>query len=464
VLHDPVLLSRIQFGFTVTFHIIFPTMSIGLALFLAIVEGLWLKTRNGLYLQIYRFWLRIFALGFGVGVVTGIVLSFEFGTNFSGFSRMVGPVIGPMIGLEVLTSFFLEAGFLGIMLFGFDRVGPRLHYAATCLVSLGTLMSASWILAANSWMQTPQGMVLQGDHFEVVDWVGVIFNPSFPFRLPHMLLAAFITVSFLVAGVGAHYLLAGRHQEFARKTLSMGLGFATVLVACQVFLGDILGGVMARHQPSKIEAMEGNWHDQPSADYLFLIVPDSVHERNSYQWGIPYLGSLLVTHSLDGPVPGLADTPPGERPPMGPVFYAFRLMYILGTVMFVVVCIGSWLRIQRRLYSSRWFLRILVWMVPSGFLATIGGWYTAEVGRQPWVVYGHLRTADAVSPVPPAAVLSTFLLIVAVYSLFFSGFLAFALKAIRNGPESLEQLPVLPGPVKRVHAAAADEPKEASPA
>jgi cytochrome bd ubiquinol oxidase subunit I len=451
VSHDPILLSRIQFAFTVTFHIIFPTMSIGLALFLVIVEGLWLKTRDVLYMEIYRFWLRIFALAFGVGVVTGIVLSFEFGTNFSVFARMVGPVIGPMIGLEVLTSFFLEAGFLGIMLFGLGRVGPRLHYAATCLVSFGTLLSAAWILSANSWMQAPAGFVLHHDHFDVVNWMQVIFNPTFRFRYPHMLLAAFITVSFLVAGVGAYYLLHNRHRDFARKTFSMGLGFASVLVACQVFLGDILGGEMSHHQPAKLQAFEGNWHDTPTADYLLLVVPDSVHERNSYQLGIPYLGSLLVTHSLHGAVPGLTDSPAGQRPPMAPVFYAFRMMYLIGTFMFAVVCIGIWLRVRGKLYSTRWFLKLMLWMTPSGLFATIGGWYTAEIGRQPWVVYGQLRTADAVSPVPPQAVLGSLVLIALTYSLFFAGFLAFALKAIRKGPADLTETPVIAGPVKRAY-------------
>lgn len=446
---DPVLVARVQFAFTVTFHIIFPTMSIGLAMFLAITEGMWLKTKNALYLRIYRFWLVIFAMAFGVGVVTGIVLSFEFGTNFSGFARMAGPVIGPMIGLEVLTSFFLEAGFLGIMLFGMNRVGPKLHFFATCMVAFGTLTSASWILSANSWMQTPAGIALQGDHFAVTDWLKVVFNPSFLFRLPHMLMAAFLTGSFLVAGIGAYYLLRNVHVDFARKTLSLGLGFASVLIGTQLFLGDILGGVIAQYQPSKMQAIEGNWKDAPSASYLLLVVPNAKEERNEYQLGIPYLGSILVTHSLHGAVPGLTNTPKEQRPPMGPVFYAFRLMFFIGTLMFAAVATSIVLRLRGALYSSPWFLKWMLWMTPSGLLATVGGWYTAEIGRQPWVVFGKLLTADAVSPVPPQAVLTSLIVIMSSYALFFTGFLTLALKAIRKGPTDAPLEPLVAGPVKR---------------
>ncbi|MDB5861983.1 MAG: cytochrome ubiquinol oxidase subunit [Ramlibacter sp.] len=452
---DPVLLARIQFAFTVSFHIVFPTMSIGLALFLAIVEGLWLKTGDGLYLRIYRFWLRIFALGFGVGVVTGIVLSFQFGTNFSRFAQMAGSVLGPMIGLEVLTSFFLEAGFLGIMLFGFKRVGPRLHFLATCMVALGTILSASWILAANSWMQTPAGFAFTDGRFVPVEWLKVIFNPSVPYRLPHMLLAAYITASFLVAGVAAHYLLQQRHVAFARRTLSMALAFASVLIAAQVFLGDLLAGVVARHQPAKIQAIEGNWNDVPRADYLLVIVPDSQRERNSVQLGIPLLGSLLVTHSVDGTVPGLRNTPPADRPPMGPVFYGFRVMYLLGTAMFFTACAGLWLKWRGTLFESRRFLRLLVWMSPTGLLATLGGWYTAEIGRQPYVVYGQLRTVDAISPVPPGAVLSSLVAFVLIYGLFLYGFLRLTSMAIRKGPEGDPQPAGSPPAVRRTRPALA---------
>lgn len=446
---DPVVLARVQFALTVTFHIIFPTMSIGLATFLAVTEGLWLYTKNDLYLRIYRFWLTPFALGFGVGVVTGIVLSFEFGTNFSTFARMTGPVLGPMIGLEVLTSFFLEAGFLGIMLFGMERVGRKLHFAATCLVAFGTLFSASWILSANSWMQTPAGFSRVGDHFEVINWLAVIFNPSYPFRLPHMLLAAMITAGFLVTGIGAYYLHRARHLDFARKTVSLGLGFVSLCIATQLFLGDILGGVIAQHQPSKMEAIEGNWEDTPRAPYLFLIVPNSAAEKNEFQLGIPYLGSILVTHSVDGVVPGLKDTPRDLRPAMGPVFYAFRLMYVVGTLMFIVACIGLWLRATHRLFNTAWFHRLLIYMTPSGFLATIGGWYTAEMGRQPWVVFGALRTADAVSPVPAQAMLVTLIVIASTYALFFSGFLVLFLRVIAKGPDDPAAAPAVSGSLKR---------------
>ena len=308
---DAAILARTQFAFTVSFHIIFPTISIGLASFLATIEALWLKTKNAVYLQIYRFWLNIFAMAFGVGIVTGIVLSFEFGLGFARFAQIAGPAIGPMIALEVLTSFFLEAGFLGIMLFGLHRVGPRLHFFATCAVAAGTLMSASWILSANSWMQTPAGVTIQNGRLTVLNWRDVIVNPSWLYRLPHMLTAAYLTASFLVAGVGAYYLLRGKHIAFARKSVAMGTAFATVLIGCQVFIGDILYGTMLKFQPSKMQAAEGFWEkeSQSPAPYYWIIVPDQKHERNRIALGIPVLGSVWLTHSLKGRVEGLKNTP-----------------------------------------------------------------------------------------------------------------------------------------------------------
>jgi cytochrome bd ubiquinol oxidase subunit I len=434
---DPALLARIQFGFTVSFHIIFPTISIGLAMFLAITEGLWLKTKDPLYLQIYRFWLGIFAMAFGVGVVTGIVLSFEFGLAFAKFGQMAGPAIGPMIALEVLTSFFLEAGFLGIMLFGLHRVGPRLHFLATCMVALGTLLSASWILSANSWMQTPDGIEVVNGHVVVTDWLKVVINPSWLYRLPHMLTAAYITGSFLVAGVGAWYLLRGEHVPFGRRTVSMGTAFATILIATQVFLGDILYGKMVQLQPAKMQAAEGFWDKQSEspAPYYWIIAPDQEHQRNRFALGIPALGSIWLTHSLDGRVDGLKNTPVDRQPQMGWVFYGFRVMYGIAIIMFGVAVASLWLRWGGRLFNTRWFLRTLVIMTPSGIVATLGGWYLAETGRQPWVIYGILRTIDAVSPVPADALLSSLIAFICIYALFLTAFVLFAVRMIRRGPQ-----------------------------
>ena len=448
---DPALLARVQFAFTVSFHIIFPTISIGLAWFLVMVEGLWLKTGDLLYQQIYRFWLNIFAMSFAVGVVTGIVLSFEFGLAFAKFAQLAGPVIGPLIGLEVLTSFFLEAGFLGIMLFGTGRVGPRLHFVATCMVALGTLLSASWILAANSWMQTPDGVAWQDGHFVVTDWWRVVVNPSWPVRLPHMLLAALSTGAFLVSGVSAWYLLRSRETEFARRTLSLGMGSACVLIAAQVFVGDLLYGTMLKHQPAKMQAAEGFWERQSAspAPYLWIIVPDQAQQRNLVQLGTPYLGSIWLTHSLDGRVEGLTNTPVDRQPKMALVFYSFRTMYVIAMAMFSLAVISLWLRWHGRLYSTRWFLRALVMMTPAGIVATLGGWYTAEVGRQPYVIYGLLRTADALSPVPAATLLLTLVTFVCVYTLFGSAFLIFTLRLIRRGPSGLPGYALPAGSLKR---------------
>ena len=433
---EPAVVARTQFAFTVSFHIIFPTISIGLASFLAIVEGLWLKTKDQIYLQIYKFWLSIFAMAFGVGVVTGIVLSFEFGLGFAKFAQMAGSAIGPLIALEVLTSFFLEAGFLGIMLFGMNRVGPRLHFLATCLVALGTLMSASWILSANSWMQTPDGVRIQGGRVVVVDWLHVIVNPSWLYRLPHMLMAAYLTASFLVSGVGAWYLLRDQHLPFARKTVALGTAFATILIAVQVFLGDILYGTMLRHQPSKMQAAEGFWEklSQSPAPYYWIIVPDQENQRNKLAIGVPWLGSIWLTHSLRGRVEGLSNTPRDHQPLMGMVFYAFRIMYGLAILMFAVGIASIWHRLRGTLFTSRPFLRALVWMSPCGVFATLAGWYVAETGRQPWVIYGMLRTADAVSPVPGHVFLATLIAFVCLYSMFMTAFLYFALRIIRRGP------------------------------
>jgi len=447
---DAAILARTQFAFTVSFHIIFPTISIGLALFLAVFEGLWLKTKDALYLQIYKFWLNIFAMAFGVGVVTGIVLSFEFGLGFAKFAKLAGPVIGPMIGLEVLTSFFLEAGFLGIMLFGLNRVGPRLHFFATCMVALGTVLSASWIMSANTWMQTPDGVVWENGRLVVRDWWRVIVNPSWLVRLPHMLSAAYLTGSFLVAGVGAWYLLKKTHLAFARRTVSLGLAFGSVLIAGQVFIGDLLYGTMLKHQPAKMQAAEGFWTKQSDspAPYLWVIIPDKKNQRNLLQLGTPWLGSIWLTHSLDGRVEGLKNTPVQDQPSMGWVFYGFRTMYVIAIAMFALASASLWLRWRGKLFSTRWFLIALAWMTPSGIFATLGGWYTAEIGRQPYVIYGLLRTADAVSPVPAGTLLSSLIAFIVIYSIFFTAFLVFVIRAIRRGPKEMVEF-VPSGSLKR---------------
>jgi cytochrome d ubiquinol oxidase subunit I len=448
---DPLILARIQFAFTVTFHIIFPTISIGLALLLAIVKGLFLKTRDPVYQQIYRFWLNIFAMSFAIGVVTGIVLSFQFGLTFSRFAQIAGPVIGPLIALEVLTSFFLEAGFLGIMLFGEGRVGQKLHFFATCMVALGTVLSSAWIMSANSWMQTPDGVAWENGRLVVTNWWKVVVNPSWPVRLPHMLLAAYITASFLVSGVSAWYLLKGRETVFARRTLSLAMAAACILIATQVMIGDRLGGVIVKYQPAKLQAAEGWWDKTtPSpTPYLWVIWPDQKAQFNRFEMGTPYFGSIWLTKSLTGSIGGLRNTPVAEQPRMVLVFYSFKLMLALGMTMFAVAVTSLWLRWHGRLYSTRWFLRILVVMTPSGVLATLGGWYTAEIGRQPWVINGILRTADAVSPVPATTLLSTLITFVCVYTVFFFAFLIFTLRLIRRGPGGLPAHALPSGSLKR---------------
>jgi cytochrome d ubiquinol oxidase subunit I len=448
---DPLILARMQFAFTISFHIIFPTISIGLALFLAIVEALWLKTGDLVYRQIYRFWLNIFAMSFGIGVVTGVVMSFQFGLTFAKFAQLAGPVIGPLIGYEALTAFFLEAGFLGIMLFGESRVGPKLHFFATCMVALGTTISTAWILAANSWMQTPDGVAWDHGRLIVTDWWRVIANPSWPVRLPHMLLAAYLTAAFLVSGVSAWYLLRRRETAFARRTLSLGMGAACILIAAQVFVGDHVGTTLVKYQPAKLQAAEGWWDKTtPSpTPYLWVIVPDQAGQRNRFQMGTPYFGSIWLTRSLHGTIGGLRNTPVDRQPRMVLVFYSFKIMLALGMTMFTLAVISLWLRWHGRLYSARWFLRTLVVMTPSGIVATLGGWYMAEIGRQPFVITGMMRTADAVSPVPAATLLSTLIAFVCVYAVFLGAFLIFTLRLIRRGPAGLPAHALPSGSLKR---------------
>jgi cytochrome bd ubiquinol oxidase subunit I len=443
---DAVLLSRIQFGFTLAFHIIFPTLTIGIAVFLVIIESLWLRTQQELYFYIYRFWVKIFGISFGIGVVSGIVLSFEFGTNFSRFSEAAGNVIGPLLGYEVMTAFFLEASFLGIMLFAWHRVGNRLHFIATCVVALGTILSAFWILAANSWMQTPAGHGVEEGIFYVISWKEVIFNSSFPYRFTHMLLAAFLSATFLIAGVAGWYLLTGQHQSLACSCFSLALSFAIVLAPAQILVGDFHGLQVQRDQPIKVAAMEGLWETAEGVPFLIFAWPDQAQATNRFEIGIPKAASLILQHELEGKVVGLNEVSPEDRPYVPIVFFSFRLMLAIGFLFLFVALLGLWLRRKEQLYEKPWFFRLCIFTAPLGLVATIAGWMVAEVGRQPWVVYGLARTVDMASTIPAQAVLTSLSLFILVYGILFLVFIYYLFKVIRLGPEyKIDPPPFKPG-------------------
>lgn len=429
-------LSRIQFAFTITFHIIFPALTIGTASFLAVLEGCWLKTHRPVYRDLYHFWVKIFAINFGMGVVSGLVMAYEFGTNWSGFSRFAGGITGPLLAYEVLTAFFLEAGFLGVMLFGWKRVGRGLHFFSTIMVALGTLVSATWIVASNSWMQTPQGFVIENDRVVPVDWVAVIFNPSFPYRLAHMSVAAFLATALFVAAAGAWHLRQGNDTRAVRKMLSMALWLILVLAPAQALIGDAHGLNTLRYQPAKLAAIEGHWqNDEPKGMPLLLFGwPDMEREETRWALAVPRLGGLVLTHEWDGQITGLKDFPKENRPNSTIVFWTFRVMVGLGMLMIALGLWGLALRRRGALWASPLFLRVTTWMGPAGLLALLAGWFTTEIGRQPFVVYGVLRTADAVSPHDPIAVSVTLLGFVVVYLFAFGAGTAYVLRLIRKGP------------------------------
>ena len=434
---DAEILARLQFAFTVSFHILFPTLTIGLAGFLLFVEAAWLRTKDGAYLRLYHFWVRIFALTFGMGVVSGIVLSYQFGTNWSEFSRISGPVLGPLIGFEVLTAFFMEAGFLGVMLFGWNKVGPRLHFLATFLVAFGTTLSSFWILSANSWMQTPQGAHIDPVLGSYVpdDWWAIIFNPSFPYRLSHMLTASFLTTAIFIAGVSAYYVLSGKHKALAAKSQSIALWAVLVLAPLQIFIGDQHGLNVLEHQPIKVAAMEANWDRQAGAPLLLFALPDSKLEKNHFEISIPKGASLILTHDPNGVVPGLKDVPKEDRPPVGVVFWSFRVMVGLGMLFLLIGVWGAYTRYKGGLQKSVWFNRLCLIATPTGFIATLAGWFVAEVGRQPYTIYGVLRTGDSASPVISATMIATTLTVfLIVYGGLFGAYLYYLVKLIRVGP------------------------------
>jgi cytochrome d ubiquinol oxidase subunit I len=442
---DAVTLSRIQFAFTIAFHIIFPAFTIGLASWLAVLELRWLMTGREAFRDLYRFWIKVFAISFGLGVVSGIPMSFQFGTNWSGFADFTGDVLGPLIAYEVVTAFTIEAGFLGIMLFGWTRVGDRLHFLATCMVALGTLMSAFWILSANSWMQTPDGYEIVDGRAVAVDWWRIVFNPSFPNRFMHMVGGAYLTTSLAVAGMSAFMLLRARrrgepHERhvLARTSLSWALWFVAVFAPVQAYLGDRHGLAVLDQQPTKLAAIEANWETGGNKPLILFAWPDEEAEENRWEVAVPYLGSLILTHSMGGVIPGLKDVPPEERPPVWPVFFSFRIMVGLGLLMIGLGFWSLWLRMRGRLFDSTWFLRACVAMTPAGFLAVLFGWFTAEIGRQPYVVYGLLRTADAASPIAAEAVAASLTAFVLAYAAVFGAGTYYLFKILRRGPEPHE--------------------------
>ncbi|SHO65930.1 cytochrome d ubiquinol oxidase subunit I [Pseudoxanthobacter soli DSM 19599] len=434
-------LARIQFGFTVSFHIIFPAITIGLASYLVVLEGLWLWKKNEVYRDLYHFWTKIFAVNFAMGVVSGLVMAYQFGTNWSYFSSFAGSVTGPLLAYEVLTAFFLEAGFLGVMLFGWNKVGPGLHLFATIMVAVGTLISATWILASNSWMQTPQGFEIIDGRVVPVDWLKVIFNPSFPYRLAHMTIAAYLATALFVGASGAWHLLRGRDTPAVRTMFSMALWMVLLVAPVQIAVGDAHGLNTLEHQPAKIAAMEGHWRNEPGAKGVPLILfgwPDMAAEETRYKIEIPQLGSLILTHSLDGQYPGLSAYPPEDRPNATIVFWSFRVMVGLGFLMLLLGVWGAWLRWRGRLYASPLFLRFATVMGPAGLVAILAGWFTTEIGRQPWVVYGVMRTADAVSNHSAVALSATLGLFIVMYCAVFGTGISYLLKLVAKGPQQGE--------------------------
>ncbi|KRW62875.1 cytochrome ubiquinol oxidase subunit I [Pseudomonas sp. TTU2014-080ASC] len=433
-------LARIQFAFTISFHIIFPAITIGLASYLAVLEGLWLKTGQEVYRDLYHFWIKIFAVNFGMGVVSGLVMAYQFGTNWSAFSEFAGAVTGPLLTYEVLTAFFLEAGFLGVMLFGWNRVGPGLHFFSTVMVAIGTLISTFWILASNSWMHTPQGFEIIAGKVVPVDWLAVIFNPSFPYRLAHMATAAFLATAFFVGSSAAWHLLRGRNTPAVRKMFSMAMWMALLVAPVQAFIGDMHGLNTLKYQPAKIAAIEGHWENPPGEATPLILFgwPDMEREETRFKLEIPYLGSLILTHSLDKQVPALKEFAKEDRPNSTIVFWTFRVMVALGMLMILAGVVALFLRWRGRLYEFRPFLHLAVWMGPSGLIAILAGWYTTEVGRQPWIIHGLMRTADASSGHSYAQMSLTLALFVVVYFAVFGVGIGYMLRLVRKGPVAHE--------------------------
>jgi cytochrome bd ubiquinol oxidase subunit I len=441
---DPLLLSRLQFFWVIAFHIILPAFTVGIASYIALLEGIYFASGREIYLRISAFWTRIFAIAFGMGVVSGVVMPFQFGTNWSRFSDATANIISPLLGYEGLTAFFLEAAFLGVLLFGRKLVPRWAHFFAAVMVAGGTLFSSFWILATNSWMQTPAGYTIKDGRFFPADWFAIIFNPSFPYRLAHTVTGFYITTGFVVLAAAAWFLRKQRCVEEARIMLSTTAWLLTMLVPLQIALGDLHGLNTLKYQPAKLAAIEAHWNREAHAPLTLFAIPDMTNETNRYAIEVPELGSLILTHSAGGVVPGLKDYPRDQRAPAIVPFFAFRIMVGLGLVMLGVALLGLWLRIRKRLYDSDWFLRLCTFTGPIGFLAVIAGWTTTEVGRQPWTVYGLMRTADSVTPsltgLDVAISLAGYMIVYLV--MFPSGFILIRSVMRKGMPAEAEKAPV----------------------
>lgn len=437
------LLARGQFAFTISFHIVLAAFTLGLAQFLMVLEGLWLWRKQKVWLSLWRYWSKVFALTVAVGVVTGVVMEFSFGTNWSGLASRTGAVLGPMLYMEVLVAFFLEAGFMGVMLFGMNKVRPGIHFMATCIVALGSLFSAFRILAANSWMQTPDGYLTGADgRFIPVDWWAVIFNPSFPWRMGHMVVAAMLGTACLVAACGAWHLLREPRHPAARRMFSLAMWTLLVMAPLQIVLGDLHGENTRDHQPVKLAAIEGSWDPPPPGrgePLRLFALPDMSLHRNRYELAIPDIGSLYLRHNLQGTIHSLNQYPADELPWVPLVFWAFRIMVALGLLMLVAGTSGLVIRLRGRLWQTRWLLRLMVVMAPAGFVAMLAGWIVTEAGLQPWTVYGLVRTSESLSPLGAQIVLGSFILIVMLYLLLFGLGMWFLLRLLASPPEPEEE-------------------------
>lgn len=432
---DPLFLSRLQWAWVIAWHILLPAFTVGLASFIAVLEGLHLVTGDQVWFRISRFWTRIFAVSFGMGVVSGIIMPFQFGTNWSRFSDAAANVISPMLAYEDLMAFFLEASFLGILLFGRNLVPRWAHFLASCMVAIGTLFSSFWILSVNSWMQTPAGFEVKDGRFFPTDWGAIVFNPSFPYRLAHTVSAFYVTTAFVVLGVGAYLVRGGRFPDESRRIVRMALNFLVVFVPLQIVLGDMHGLNTRQYQPAKLAAIEGDWTTSDPTPLTVFGIPNETAERNDYAIEVPYLGSLILTHSLHGEIKGLKEFPVDQRPPVWPVFFGFRIMVGVAMIMLATVLVGWYLRLRNQIFTTTWFLRVCEWVAPLGFVAVLAGWTTTEVGRQPWTIYGLFRTAQSVSPsLTGHDVLLSLIAYMAVYLVMFPAGIAVMAGLVRTGP------------------------------